>query len=180
MDGWCAGKPMLLSEFHFSSPKESGLPGGHGDLPSQQARGLAYRNYVEGAAALGFVVGIEWFSALDQAYTCRFFDTENGNIGLLSVADRPYKTMLAEMMKTNYGIYPVLFGQRAPFVLNDPRFTGGNNARRVVKAPRALPGLALDGTKTGWPGTPPEIIPGDPRGHREQGRGVRRRLPPLL
>jgi hypothetical protein len=118
-------RPMFFSEFYFSSPPDSGLTGGGKDLFSQRARGLAYRHYVEHAAALGYVVGIEWFTLVDQATTGRFFEKYNGeaaNTGLISVADRPWKTMLEEMLKTNYDIYKVFFGERPPFVFDDPRF----------------------------------------------------------
>jgi hypothetical protein len=70
-------------------------------------------------------VGIEWFTLVDQAVTGRWFDKYNGeaaNTGLISVADRPWKAMLEEMMKTNYDIYKVFLGERAPFVFDDPRF----------------------------------------------------------
>ncbi|MBV6499113.1 MAG: hypothetical protein CJBNEKGG_01563 [Prosthecobacter sp.] len=121
---WTGGKPMMLSEFFWSSPKDSGLIGGR-EVRSQQERGLAYRNYVEQAAALGFVVGIEWFTLVDQATTGRWFSQYNGesyNTGLLSVADRPWKEMLAEMMKTNHTIYELLLGKRPPFAWDDERF----------------------------------------------------------
>ncbi|MDZ4402812.1 beta-galactosidase [Prosthecobacter sp.] len=114
---WTGGKPMMLSEFFWSSPRDSGLIGGRA-LSSQQERGLAYRNYVEQSAALGFVVGIEWFTLIDQATTGRWFSKYNGesyNTGLISVADRPWKDMLAEMMKTNHTIYDLLLGKRPPF-----------------------------------------------------------------
>ena len=121
---WTGGKPMMLSEFFWASSKDSGLVGGR-EVDSQQERGLAYRNYVEQAASLGFIVGIEWFTLVDQAATGRWFSRYNGesyNTGLLSVADRPWRSMLAEMMKTNHGIYEVLLGRRAPFSWDDPRF----------------------------------------------------------
>ena len=124
--GWMGDRPMFFSEFYFSSPPESGLTGGSTvDLPSQRARGLAYRHYVEHAAALGYVVGIEWFTLVDQATTGRFFEKYNGeagNTGLISVADRPWKPMLEELIKTNYDIYKVFLGERVPFVYEDPRF----------------------------------------------------------
>ncbi|HYG36924.1 MAG TPA: beta-galactosidase [Clostridia bacterium] len=122
---WMGDKPMFFSEFYFSSPPDSGLTGGGKDLSSQQARGLAYRHYVEHAAALGYVVGIEWFTLVDQATSGRFFEKYNGeaaNTGLISVADRPWKPMIEEMLKTNYEIYKVFFGERPPFVFDDPRF----------------------------------------------------------
>ena len=114
---WTGGKPIMLSEFYWSSPRDSGLTGGR-ELKSQQERGLMYRHYVEAAAALGFVIGIEWFTLIDQATTGRWFSKysgESANTGLFSVTDRPWKSMLEEMAKTNHGIYEVLLGGRAPF-----------------------------------------------------------------
>ncbi|MBB5033989.1 hypothetical protein [Prosthecobacter vanneervenii] len=121
---WTGNKPMMLSEFFWASPKDSGLIGGR-EVSSQQERGLAYRNYVEQSAALGFVIGIEWFTLIDQATTGRWFSKYNGesyNTGLVSVADRPWKDMLAEMMKTNHTIYDLLLGKRPPYAWDDPRF----------------------------------------------------------
>jgi hypothetical protein len=54
-----------------------------------------------------------WFSG---------FDGERSNSGVISVADRPWKGMLQEVMKTNYDIYKVMLGERAPFVWDDARF----------------------------------------------------------
>lgn len=116
--GWTGGRPMFLSEFHYNSPKESGLAGGGQEVVSQQERGLAYRQYVEHAAATGYVVGIEWFTLVDQATTGRFFERysgESANTGLIAVSDRPFKDMLVEMMKTNYDIYKFEFGEKEPF-----------------------------------------------------------------
>ena len=87
---------------------------------------MAYRNYVEGAAALGFVTGIEWFTLIDQAATGRFFEGINGeraNTGLLSVTDRPYRDLLREMTETHLDLYPVWFGLKKPWRFEDPRFT---------------------------------------------------------
>ena len=122
--GWTGGRPMILSEFFWGSSKESGLTGGR-ELPTQQQRGLAYRNYVEQSAALGFVVGIEWFTLVDQSVSGRWFqgfDGERANTGVLSVTDRPWRAMLDEMMKTNYDIYKVELDGQPPFVFDDPRF----------------------------------------------------------
>ena len=94
---------MILSEFFFSSPHDSGLLGG-AEVSSQTERGLAYRQYVEQGAAQNYVVGIEWFTMIDQSSTGRWFEKfsgERANTGLVSVTDRPWKPMLAEMMKTN-------------------------------------------------------------------------------
>ncbi|TLD71024.1 hypothetical protein FEM03_08905 [Phragmitibacter flavus] len=125
--GWTGGKPMMLSEFFWSSPTDSGLTGGR-EVGSQQERGLAYRNYVEQAASLGFVVGTEWFTMVDQSVTGRWFsgfDGERANTGLISVVDRPWKGLLEEMMKAHRAVYPVWLGEQAPFSSKDPRFTTG-------------------------------------------------------
>ena len=94
-------------------------------MVTQQERGLAYRNYVELSAALDFVVGIEWFTLIDQSVTGRWFqgfDGERANTGVLSVTDRPWRGALDEMVKTNHDIYRVWFRERPPFVFDDSRF----------------------------------------------------------
>ena len=71
------------------------------------------------------MIGIEWFTLVDPATTGRWFSQYNGEsfyVGLLSVADRPWKDMLAEMMKTNHTIYDLLLGKRPPFAWDDARF----------------------------------------------------------
>ncbi|MDQ2730598.1 MAG: CBM9 family sugar-binding protein, partial [Armatimonadota bacterium] len=158
---WSGGKPFMLSEFYWSSPAESGLPGGN-ELKTERERGLAYRNYIEQAASTGFVVGIEWFTLIDQARTGRWFERYNGeraNTGLFNVADRPYKDFLAEASTSNYGIYDVLLGKRPPFSWNDPRFEPKGSGQKVVSIPRAVGAIKLDGTRNGWPGIPPETVP---------------------
>jgi hypothetical protein len=133
---WSGERPFLLSEFYWSAPAESGLPGGR-EVKTQRERGLAYRNYVEQAAVTGFVVGIEWFTLIDQARTGRWFERyngENANTGLFNVADRPYKDFLAEAHKANVEVYDVLLGRRPPFAWDDPRFqTKGTG--RLIEAP---------------------------------------------
>jgi len=123
---WTGGKPIMLSEFFWSSPSDSGLAGGRQVL-SQQERGLIYRNYVEQAASLGFVVGIEWFTLIDQASTGRWFSKysgESANTGIFSVADRPWKPMAEEMAKSNNAIYDVLLGKKAPFAWEHAKARG--------------------------------------------------------
>lgn len=162
LDDWAGGRPMLLSEFYWASPSDTGLPGGN-EVTGQRERGLAYRNYVEQAAALPFVVGIEWFTLIDQARSGRWFERytgEKANTGLFSVTDRPYRTMLAEATVTNAGIYEVLFGERPPFQFDHPRFRLAGPSGKVIKVPRATGPITLDGRRDDWPGIPAELIPG--------------------
>jgi hypothetical protein len=156
------GRPLFLSEFYWSSGKDSGLAGGL-EVASQQARGLAYRNYLEQSATLGYVVGIEWFTDVDQSATGRWFQGMSGersNSGLLSVTDRPWKPMLDEMMKSNYSIYQVELGQQPPYIYDNPQFGQAGSSKKVASIPHARGAIKLDGSGTNWPTIPPEIISG--------------------
>lgn len=156
------GKPLLMSEWHYGSSSDSATGGAAKSVKSQTERGMAYRNYVETVATLPYVVGSEWFSYLDEPVTGRFFEGyngESGNVGLISGVDRPYKNTVAEMMKTNYDIYPVLLGTRPPFQYDDPKFKlGPGGGRKEVDAPMALAGMKIDGQASDWPGRPGEHI----------------------
>jgi hypothetical protein len=157
---WSGGKPMMLSEYYWAASADTGLPGGK-QVKNQRERGRAYRNYVEQAAALGYVVGIEWFTLIDQARTGRFFEKytgEKANTGLLSVADRPYQDCLAEMCQANYHIYDVLPGKQPPFHYDNPLFQSTGTATQMASIPRAVGAIRLDGRREGWPGIPPERI----------------------
>ncbi len=154
------GKPVLLSEWHYGAT-ESGLGGGARQVKDQHERGEAYRNYVEQTAALGFVVGQEWFSYIDQPLTGRWFEHvngEKGNIGLVNVAGRPYRDFMDQAAQTNFEIYDVALGKRGPFKFDDPRFSGAKGGKKVVSVARALPGMTINGVQDNWPGEPSERI----------------------
>lgn len=162
---WTGGKPQMWSEFYFTAEKESNVTGRGQDLPTQRERGLAYRYYVETAASLGFVVGIEWFTLIDQAVTGRFFEKFNGerhNTGLFNVADRPYKPMLEGAVAAHADLYDVWLDGKAPYLFDEPRFAArAAQATRTVTAGHATGPMAIDGQLDGWPGRPPERIGGD-------------------
>lgn len=112
------GKPLLLSEFGYGT-SEQGL---QALLPNsavnQFERGMRYRNYVEGAASLDYIVGAHVFNYVDQAGSGRYWQTywgEHYNSGLVNVADRPYKDYLNGIMDTNYDIYKIILGERRKF-----------------------------------------------------------------
>ena len=158
---WSGGKPFLLSEWHYSCAASSGLPSGLGAVNSQRERGLAYRNYVEQAAATGYVVGIEWFTLIDQARSGRYFERntgERGNTGIFAVTDRPWKDFVAEVIKTNVRIEDVVMGRVEPFFFDDPRFTRRGGGRQLVSAVWVETPLVIDGSRDSWPGVPPVMI----------------------
>ena len=154
------GRPIILSEFSFGT-SEQGLSGGVRDVRTQKERGEAYRAYVEQAAGLPYLVGIQWFTMIDQPLTGNApwsYNGENMNTGFLSVTDRPYRECLAEVIKTNYDICNVMFKKRPPFSGPAAGPTADLRRRKVAQAPRALPGHKLSGTLTNWPGRPAEHL----------------------
>lgn len=159
---WTGGKPQFWSEFYYTATKESNNGPFGQDVDTQRERGLAYRNYAEGAASLGFVVGLEWFTLIDQAPTGRYFEGQNGeraNTGLFSVLDRPYKDMWASMFDAHLNIYPVWFGLKDAWRFDDPRFNGGATKVRKTSIGHPVSAIAVDGAQKGYPLRPPESIP---------------------
>ena len=160
---WTGGKPQFWSEFYFTATKESNAGPSGLDLDTQRERGLAYRNYVEQGASLGFVAGVEWFVLNDQAATGRFFEGFNGeraNTGLINVTDSPYKDMLVEMRKTHNAIYDILLNAAAPFSFDDSRYKiSAGKPGGKYSAGRATARIATDGKQDGYPLRPPERIP---------------------
>ena len=86
-----SGRPILIGEFHFGVPGR-GLGAGLVQTRDQQERGVAYRYYVEQAAAFPALIGTGWFQWVDQPSPGRM-DGENYNIGLVDVTDRPYRSL---------------------------------------------------------------------------------------
>jgi hypothetical protein len=158
---WGSEKPIILSEWYFSST-ERGL-GAMRQVENQEARGLAYRSYVEQAASIPFVVGSQWFIYTDQAPTGRFFEGFHGeayNTGLVDVTDRPYTELVTAAQKTHHRIYDVMMGKTTAFIWNDSRFADTRKtARKQVTIPRTPGTIEIDGTTRNWPGRPAESIP---------------------
>ena len=86
------GLPVIIGEFHFGVPGR-GLAPGLAQTSNPEERAVAYRYYVENAAANPAVIGTHWFQWIDQPSTGRF-DGENYNIGFVDVTDRPYPDMI--------------------------------------------------------------------------------------
>jgi hypothetical protein len=164
---WSGGRPVILSEWHYAST-DHGLSS-HMEVRDDKERGMAFRNYVEQAAAMPFIVGTQWFIYTDQALTGRFFEGfhgEGNNTGLVDVADRPYTELVEAAKLTHSRVYDVMLGKEKAFAFNDPRFDGSGrrSTGKTARIPKALPGMKLDGTTSNWPGSPAEQI--------ESGRNV--------
>ncbi len=104
----------MIGEFHFGAT-DRGLPasGIQGAL-SQEARGTAYRYYVEQGLARPELIGIHYFQWLDQPVLGRF-DGENYNIGFMDICNKPYRKLTDAAKKTHRKMYKVAAGETAPF-----------------------------------------------------------------
>lgn len=106
------GKPMLLGEFHMGVPGR-GLAPGLVTTMNQEERGVAYRFYVEHAAANPNVIGTHWFQWIDQPATGRP-DGENYNIGWVDVTDRPYTELVEAAKLTHARLIDLHLGKIPP------------------------------------------------------------------
>lgn len=104
-----SGRPLLIGEFHFGTPGR-GMSAGLKQVRDREQRGVAYRYYVENAAAMPEVIGTHWFQWVDQPSTGRF-DGENYNIGLVDVTDRPYPELINAMQETHRKLYAIHAGR---------------------------------------------------------------------
>jgi hypothetical protein len=106
------GLPIVIGEFHFGVPGR-GLAPGLAQTKDLYERAVAYRYYVENAAAHPAIIGTHWFQWIDQPSTGRF-DGENYNIGFVDVTDRPYKDMVNAAQEIFERLYSIHSGLEPP------------------------------------------------------------------
>lgn len=106
--------PALIGEWHFGA-LDAGLPAsGIGRVADQEARGRAYRVYLEDAAAKPWCVGAHWFTLYDQSALGRS-DGENYNIGFLDICHHPYEELASAARAAHERLYCVATGDESPF-----------------------------------------------------------------
>jgi hypothetical protein len=108
-----SGRPVILGEFHFGVPAD-GLGAGLVQVRDQKERGVAYRYFVEQAAALPGFLGAGWFIGVDESVTGRM-DGENYNIGFVDVTDRAYPELVSAAKETFKRLLNVHLGKIKPF-----------------------------------------------------------------
>jgi hypothetical protein len=111
--GRLTGLPVLIGEFHIGVPAD-GLAAGLVQAKDQAERGIAYRYYVEQAAALEWFVGSYWFAWRDEPVLGRM-DGENYNIGFVDVTDRPYVELIEAAKTAHKKLFDVHSGKSLPF-----------------------------------------------------------------
>ncbi|WP_019911757.1 beta-galactosidase [Paenibacillus sp. HW567] len=106
-------RPVMIGEYHFGAA-DSGLPAyGIRAVATQQDRGLAYRCYVEQAAAIPALIGVHYFQLNDQTVLGRF-DGENYQIGAVDVCQQPYQALVKQMIVAHRNMYEVRSGRIEP------------------------------------------------------------------
>jgi hypothetical protein len=106
------GLPIIIGEFHFGTPGR-GLAPGLAQTRNQEERGVAYRYYIENAAAHPALIGTHWFQWIDQPSTGRN-DGENYNIGFVDVTDRPYPELINAAKETFKRLLDIHSGKEPP------------------------------------------------------------------
>jgi len=109
--------PFIITEFHYGD-LSTGLTFGVRVAENEYEKGSMYRNYVERLAYSGHVVGVNWFTWIDQPATGRYFEGlygEAGALGFFNVMDRPYRYLLEHVTTTNFQIYDVILRNVEPF-----------------------------------------------------------------
>jgi hypothetical protein len=94
-------KPVLISEFSFGAQDRGSFSGGNIDVSSSASRGRFYNAFLNAASRDTRVVGAHWFEYLDEPASGRTLDGENGNFGMVSIADVPFITLVDAMQSAN-------------------------------------------------------------------------------
>ena len=95
------GRPALIGEFHYGSADRGLFWEGLVGVQRESERGPAYARYLRSVANNPDFVGAHWFKYIDEPLTGRTLDGENGHIGFITVADLPYKDLVAAARDAN-------------------------------------------------------------------------------
>lgn len=106
-------RPVMIGEFHFGAAGAGMLAYGIRAVANQEDRGVAYRYYVEQAAAIPELIGVHYFQLNDQPVLGRF-DGENYQIGAVDVCQRPYQAFVEQMKLAHRNMYEVRTGRKQP------------------------------------------------------------------
>jgi hypothetical protein len=98
-------KPLIIGEFHFGALDRGMFHTGLVPVANQAARAEAYKDYLRGALRHPQFVGTHWFQWKDEPTTGRVYDEENYQIGLLDIADTPYRETIEALREVGYHLY---------------------------------------------------------------------------
>ena len=96
-----AGIPIMVAEYSVigeTAQTPDTVPGVYAVYPNQDARALAYDDYISPLYEHApWVVGDEWFEYVDEPQGGRVADGENNNFGLVNVENDPYQELVDQM-----------------------------------------------------------------------------------
>jgi hypothetical protein len=111
-----ARKPLLITEFSFRSI-DSGVPNTfppgwllQPKVPTQKARADKFEECAMAWIPQPYFLGYHWFQYVDEPNVGRF-DGENGNYGLVNIADEPYGEFADRFKTINYRIWDLHSGR---------------------------------------------------------------------
>lgn len=100
-------KPIIIGEFHFGAPDRGVFGTGLVGVDSSEAKVAAIKKYVSGAAKHPQIIGAHWFQYLDEPTSGRPLDSENHQIGLVSIVDVPHQDTVDAFRAMGESIYPL-------------------------------------------------------------------------
>jgi len=152
--------PFIMTEFHYGDIS-TGLTFGVRMAENEYEKGSMFRNYVEKMAYSGHVVGVNWFTWLDQAPTGRYFEGlggEAGAIGFFNVADRPYRILLEHVTETNFRIYDLVLRNEQPHQHPFREGQVDREGQQNLLIPRIEGGMDIHDLSTPWEGAATAVL----------------------
>ncbi|MFH1068591.1 MAG: agarase, partial [Candidatus Glassbacteria bacterium] len=107
-----ADVPIIIGEFHMGALDRGMFHTGLVAVSSQDERAEAYKNYVRTVLDNPQFVGCHWFQFRDESTTGRPLDEENYQIGLVDIADTPYRETIQAAREIGYGMYNYRAGRK--------------------------------------------------------------------
>lgn len=101
-------KPIINGEFHFGALDRGLFHTGLVSTQSQDDRAACYKAFVQSCLKHPRYVGTHWFQWRDQPLTGRL-DSENYQIGFLTVTDQPYPELVAAAREIGATLYSERF-----------------------------------------------------------------------
>lgn len=101
-------KPIMIPEFAFSC-HGAGTGASRGSNPAVERcsddRGQAAEDYLQRVLASKFVVGVHWFTYIDEPLTGRPIDSANYPLGIVSITDQPHSDLVQVFRTFSQGMY---------------------------------------------------------------------------
>lgn len=94
-------RPVLISEFNFSSRDRGPFGRGVIDVGSEAQRAMAYQDFTRAAAQAPNVIGLHWFEYFDEPVSGRLLDGENSHFGLVGITDLPWQPFVSTVTAAN-------------------------------------------------------------------------------